>query len=66
LTDAQAEDASRDAELKADKARITELKNASTVAVDIDEYDFQLFLIQTEIDEIKTRMDANQLLITEE
>lgn len=66
MTDAQAADASTDAELKAEKTRITGLKNASTVAADIDEYDFQLFLIQTEIDEIKIRMDANQLLITEE
>jgi len=66
LEDNQAYDLEQDTLLKSEKVRITELKAASTNQAEIDDYDFQLFLMQSEIDEIKERMDANAILITEE
>jgi hypothetical protein len=66
LNDAQALDLARDTELKTEQARITALQSASTSQADIDEYGFQLFMIQGEIDEIKERMESMASLITEE
>lgn len=66
LEDAQAFDLEQDTQLKSEQSRITALQTASTNQADIDEYGFQLFLIQGEIDEIKERMEANASLITEE
>jgi hypothetical protein len=58
LEDVQAEDQARSTELKTTQSDYTSKRDASTVQADIDEYNFQLFMIQNEIDELKTRIDA--------